>query len=133
MRIEKRTIVMQIVMFTFFFFFGLNYILKELIVDNNLYDTLALVFLGLVIVAGLIWFFATKKDELISAEQPFLNQTKWLLYIVAGSLLLGIVSAFFPAGNDISKYILVSSGAFMSITSLFGIFISVRAFLNNEE
>jgi hypothetical protein len=120
-------------MFTFFFFFGLNYILKELIVDNKLYDTLALVFLGLVIVAGLIWFFATKKDELISAEQPFLNQTKWLLYIVAGSLLLGIVSAFFPAGNDISKYILVSSGAFMSITSLFGIFISVRAFLNNEE
>jgi len=132
MKIEKRTIVMQVVMFTFFFFFGLNYILKELITESSLYDNLVLVFLGLIIVGGLTWFFATKKDEMITAEKTFLTQTKWLLYIVAGALLIGIVSAFFPEGSNASKYILVFSGAFMSITSLFGIYISVRAFLSGE-
>lgn len=132
MKIEKRTIVMQIVMFTFFFFFGLNYILKELISDSSLYDNLVLIFMGLIIIGGLIWFFATKKDEYVSSEKAFLNQTKWLLYIVAGALLIGIVSAFLPEGSDISKYVLVFSGAFMSITSLFGIYISVKAFLTGE-
>lgn len=132
MKIEKRTIVMQIVMFTFFFFFGLNYILKELIVGSQLYVNLVLVFFLLIIIGGLTWFFATKKDELLTSENSFLTQTKWLLYIIGGALLLGIASEFFPKGDIISKYILVTSGAFMSITSLFGIYISVRAFLSNE-
>lgn len=132
MKIEKRTIVMQIVMFTFFFFFGINYILRELIETSKLYENLVLIFLGLIILSGLTWFFATKKDELITSKKQFLTQTKWLLYIVGGALLLGIASEFFKDGSLVPKYILVFSGGFMSITSLFGIYISVKAFLSNE-
>lgn len=133
MRIEKRTIVMQIVMFTFFLFFGINYILKELISDNKIYDNIALIFLGLVIVGGIIWFFVTKKDDIIVADNSFLMQTKIVLYIVAGALVLGIVSGFVGKGSNIQKYMLVISGAVMSIVSLYGVYISIKAFISGDS
>lgn len=133
MRIEKRTIVMQIAMFTFFLFFGLNYILKELIINNKVYNIIALIFLCLIIVGGLIWFFLTKKDDIVVADNSFLNQTKITLYIVAGALVLGIVSGFVSSGSNIQKYMLVISGGIMGITSLYGIYISIKAFISSDS
>lgn len=133
MRNEKRTVVMQIVMFTFFFFFGLNYILKELIPQTRIYGTIELSFFAVVIVGGLIWFFRTKPDDIIVVDNKFLNQTKISLYLVAGALFLGIISMFFKETNNVEKYILVTSGALMSLFSLYGLYISIKAYLSGDS
>lgn len=133
MRNEKRTVVMQIVMFTFFFFFGLNYILKELIQQTTLYNIIEISFLGLILVGGLVWFFTTRKDDIIVVDKIFLNQTKISLYSIAGALLLGIVSSFFGETTDVHKYLLVISGALMSLFSLFGLYISIKAYLTGDS
>lgn len=133
MRNEKRTVVMQIVMFTFFFFFGLNYILKELIEQTTLYNIIEISFLGLILIGGLVWFFTTKKDDIIVVDNVFLNQTKISLYLVAGALLLGIVSGFFGEASTAHKYLLVLSGALMSLFSLFGLYISIKAYLTGDS
>lgn len=133
MRNEKRTVVMQIVMFTFFFFFGLNYILKELIEQTTLYNIIELSFLGLILIGGLVWFFVTKKDDIIVVDTVFLNQTKISLYLIAGALLLGIVSGFFGESSIASKYLLVLSGSLMSLFSLFGLYVSIKAYLSGDS
>lgn len=133
MRNEKRTVVMQIVMFTFFFFFGLNYILKELIEQTTLYNIIELSFLGLILIGGLVWFFVTKKDDIIVVDTVFLNQTKISLYLIAGALLLGIVSGFFGESSIASKYLLVLSGTLMSLFSLFGLYVSIKAYLSGDS
>ena len=59
----------------------------------------------------------------------FLNQTKISLYLIAGALLLGIVSGFFGESSIASKYLLVLSGTLMSLFSLFGLYVSIKAYL----
>ncbi len=133
MQNEKRTVVMQIVMFTFFFFFGLNYILKELVPQSTVYGTVEIIFFVILIAGGLFWFFKTKATDIIVVDNKFLNQTKIALYLVAGALFLGITSMFFKGNANVEKYLLVISGALMSLFSLFGLYISIKAYLSGDS
>lgn len=133
MRNEKRTVVMQIVMFTFFFFFGLNYILKELIEQSSIYGTIEIAFFIAIIAGGLVWFFTTKPTDIIVVDKKFLDQTKITLYAIAGALFLGISSMFFKDNVNVQKYLLVISGGLMSLISLFGIYVSIKAYLSGDS
>jgi len=129
MQMLRRSIVLQIVFYTGFFFYGVDYILRFLITRDTLFKVLELVFLGVVIVGGIIWYFMTKKDDLVVVNQRDTQHIKIVLYVIAGALILGIFSSLLP---NYETYLMVISGSVMSLASLYGLYVSVKIFITND-
>ncbi|NLN50866.1 MAG: hypothetical protein GX149_04510 [Acholeplasmataceae bacterium] len=133
MQTLKRSIVVQIVMFTFFFFFGVDYILRELVQRTTLFTVMEFVFFGLVLGGGITWFFLTKKSDVLVVDQKYFNQVKIALYLIAGTLLLSIISDFFSSPKNVQEYLLIISGALMSLVAIYGLYISIKIFLSGDS
>ena len=123
MQMLRRSIVLQIVFYTGFFFYGVDYILRSLITRDTLFTVLELVFLGVVIVGGIIWYFITKKDDLVVVNQRDTQHIKIVLYVIAGALILGIFSSLLP---NLESYLTVISGSVMSLAAIYGLYISIK-------
>ena len=133
MQTLKRSIVVQIVMFTFFFFFGVDYILRELVQRTTLFTVMEFVFFGLVLGGGITWFFLTKKSDVLVVDQKYFNQVKIALYLIAGTLLLSIISDFFSSPKNVQEYLLIISGALISLVAIYGLYISIKIFLSGDS
>lgn len=129
MQMLRRSIVLQIVFYTGFFFYGVDYILRSLITRDTLFTVLELVFLGVVIVGGIIWYFITKKDDLVVVNQRDTQHIKIVLYVIAGALILGIFSSLLP---NLESYLSVISGLVMSLAAIYGLYISIKVFITND-
>lgn len=129
MQMLRRSIVLQIVFYTGFFFYGVDYILRSLITRDTLFIVLELVFLGVVIVGGIIWYFMTKKDDLVVVNQRDTQHIKIVLYVIAGALILGIFSSLL---ENLEAYLMVISGSVMSLAALYGLYISIKVFITND-
>lgn len=129
MQMLRRSIVLQIVFYTGFFFYGVDYILRSLITRDTLFIVLELVFLGVVIVGGIIWYFMTKKDDLVVVNQRDTQHIKIVLYVIAGALILGIFSSLLP---NLESYLIVISGSVMSLAAIYGLYISIKVFITND-
>lgn len=129
MQTLKRSIVLQIVFYTGFFFYGLDYILRSLITRDTLFKVLELVFLGLIVIGGIVWYFLTKKDDLAVISHKDTSQIKIVLYVIAGALILGLFASFFKAYET---YFMIISGAVMSLGSLYGLYLSIKIYIANE-
>ncbi|HKL61000.1 MAG TPA: hypothetical protein VJY66_01320 [Acholeplasma sp.] len=129
MQMLRRSIVLQIVFYTGFFFYGVDYILRSLITRDTLFTVLELVFLGVVIVGGIIWYFITKKDDLVVVNQRDTQHIKIVLYVIAGALILGIFSSLLP---NLESYLTVISGSVMSLAAIYGLYISIKVFITND-
>ncbi|MCK9493582.1 MAG: hypothetical protein M0Q00_04345 [Acholeplasmataceae bacterium] len=129
MQMLRRNIVLQIVFYTGFFFYGVDYILRSLITRDTLFIVLELVFLGVVIVGGIIWYFMTKKDDLVVVNQRDTQHIKIVLYVIAGALILGIFSSLL---ENLEAYLMVISGSVMSLAALYGLYISIKVFITND-
>lgn len=129
MQMLRRSIVLQIVFYTGFFFYGVDYILRSLITRDTLFTVLELVFLGVVIVGGIIWYFITKKDDLVVVNQRDTQHIKIVLYVIAGALILGIFSSLLP---NLESYLSVISGSVMSLAAIYGLYISIKVFITND-
>ncbi|MDD2259738.1 MAG: hypothetical protein PHF62_02290 [Acholeplasmataceae bacterium] len=129
MQMLRRSIVLQIVFYTGFFFYGVDYILRSLITRDTLFTVLELVFLGVVIVGGIIWYFITKKDDLVVVNQRDTQHIKIVLYVIAGALILGIFSSLLP---NLESYLIVISGSVMSLAAIYGLYISIKVFITND-
>ena len=129
MQMLRRSIVLQIVFYTGFFFYGVDYILRSLITRDTLFTVLELVFLGVVIVGGIIWYFITKKDDLVVVNQRDTQHIKIVLYVIAGALILGIFSSLLP---NLESYLTVISGSVMSLAAIDGLYISIKLFITND-
>lgn len=125
--------MVQIVMFTFFFFFGVDYILRELVQRTTLFTVMEFVFFGLVLGGGITWFFLTKKSDVLVVDQKYFNQVKIALYLIAGTLLLSIISDFFSSPKNVQEYLLIISGALMSLVAIYGLYISIKIFLSGDS
>lgn len=129
MQMLRRSIVLQIVFYTGFFFYGVDNILRSLIPRDTLFKVLELVFLGVVILGGIIWYFMTKKDDLVVVNQRDTQHIKIVMYVIAGALILGIFSSLLP---NYETYLMVISGSAISLASLYGLYISIKVFVTNE-
>ncbi len=123
MQTLKRGIIVQIVMFIFFFLFGIDYILRELIVRGTLFIVIEFVCLGLLVALGVTWYLLTKKDAIIIADKQLVNYTKISLFIVAGGLILSVLSYAF---GSVKQYVLISSGIIVGLAALFGLYASLK-------
>lgn len=132
MKNEKRTIVTQITMFTLFFFIGFSYVLDQLLTPTKVYDIIKLSFFGVILVGGLIWFFLTAREQFIEVDNNFLTQTKAVFYSIAVGLVIGIISSFFKEGSFAQLFLLIFSGTALSLISLYGLYISVKALIKKD-
>lgn len=130
MHLLKRSIVFQIALFTFFIFFGVNYILREIIQVNTLYTIVQIAFLSMVAIGGVICVIRTKKDDYVIVDKPLLNFVKFALYGLAAGLMIGLISSFF---QDFQAYFLIIAGAVISLSSLFGLYISIKIISIEED
>ena len=83
----------------------------------------------MVIVGGIIWYFITKKDDLVVVNQRDTQHIKIVLYVIAGALILGIFSSLLP---NLESYLTVISGSVMSLAAIYGLYISIKVFITND-
>jgi len=119
MQTFKRSIVLQMAIFMFFFFFGLDDVLRALIQRSTIYTIFEGVGFVLVIAAGVIWYLKTSKETIVIVTDKELTILKYVLYVIAFSLILGVLTSGFENGQ---LYFRILSGAITSIASLFGFY-----------
>lgn len=130
MHLLKRSVVFQIALFTFFLFFGADYILRQLIADSTLYKIIEIGFLGLVAIGGIVCVAKTKKDDYLIVDKSLVNLVKFALYGVALGLVVGLLGGVF---QDYQAYFLIIAGAIIALSSLWGLYISIRIITTEAE
>lgn len=119
MQTFKRSIVLQMAMFMFFFFFGLDDILRALISRTTIYTVFEGVGFVLVIAVGFIWFNKTPKDLIVVVTDKEMTKLKFALYVIAFALIIGLLTSG-TAGNML--YYRVLTGTITSLAALFGFY-----------
>ena len=120
MQTYKRSIVMQMAIFLFFFIYGLNDILGPLIARESVYKVIQVIaFLG-VIIGGIIWYKKTLKTDIVVITEKEMNKMKYTLYVISGALIVGIIASGMP---NIIFYFRIFSGAVICLTALYGFYL----------
>lgn len=130
MNILKRSVIFQVVLFTFFFFFGTDYILRQLLTHDLIYTIIEVSFLGLVVIGGIVCVLRTNKEAIIVVSSSDINKTKFGLYGIALGLLVGLIGGVWLEYQD---YFLIIAGAIMSLSSLFGLYLTIQMLFDEEQ
>lgn len=130
MHLLKRSVVFLIALFTFFIFFGARYILKQLVSDSLVFQIVEISFLSLIALGGIVAVIKTKKDDYLIVDKKQMTLVKLAMYGVAIGLFIGLLGAFLP---DYQTYFVIISGAVIAISSLPGLYISIKIISSDED
>lgn len=130
MHLLKRSAIFQIALFTFFLFLGATYILRQIIQESTLYTIIEITFLALVFLGGIVCVLKTKKDDYLVVDKALLNLVKFALYGVSLGLVIGLLGGVFV---EYRQYFIIIAGSIMSLSSLFGLYLSIKIVTYDEE
>ncbi|MCV2232399.1 hypothetical protein N7548_06130 [Acholeplasma manati] len=132
MHAYKRSVVLQLGVFGFFFFYGLDHILSVL-VTRNLPILIAEGIITLIILGLFIYFYTkTPKDVVYLVKKPSMDKIKIVLYTIAFALILSIIFTGFQPIEGLELYIEIVAGTITSLAGLYGVYIGIEIIQQNK-
>ena len=132
MHAYKRSVVLQLGVFGFFFFYGLDNILVTL-VERSLPIIIGELVIALIILGVFLYFYyKTPKEVVYVVKKASMDKIKYVLYIVAFSLLLSIVFNGFQLIEGFDLYAEIISGAITSLAGLYGVYVGIEIIHQNK-
>lgn len=132
MQTYKRSVVLQLGVFGFFFFYGLDNIIKSLVETNLIFSIIELSALVLILGVGLFFYYKTPKETLYVVKQTEINRIKLSLYAVSAALILSILVTGFQLNETASQYLNIVTGALISLSGLYGVYLGMEIVKNNK-
>lgn len=132
MHAYKRSIVVQLGVFGFFFFYGLDNILVTLISRP-----LALLIAELVIIVAMLAAFTyfyrkTPKEVVYVVQKASMDKIKFVLYTIAFALIVSIIFNGLGAIEGFELYAEIITGAITSLAGLFGVYVGFEIIQQNK-
>jgi hypothetical protein len=132
MHAYKRSIIVQLGVFGFFFFYGLDGVLVTLVERSLPFIitefSIALVILGLF----LYFYYKTPKEIVFVVQKASMDKIKIVLYTIAISLIVSIVFSGISAIKDFEMYAEIITGTITSLAGLFGVYIGFEIINQNK-
>jgi hypothetical protein len=132
MHAYKRSVVLQLGVFGFFFFYGLDNILVTL-VERTLPIIIGELVVALIVLGVFLYFYyKTPKEVVYVVKKTSMDKIKYVLYIVAFSLILSIVFSGFQAIEGLEIYAEIITGAITSLAGLYGVYVGLEIIQQNK-
>lgn len=132
MQTYKRSVVLQLGVFGFFFFYGLDNIIKSLIDSSLVYSIVELVLLLVILGIGLFFYYKTPKDLLVVVTDKEIKQIKLSLYSVSAALIISILVSGLQLDANLKQYLEIATGVLISLSGLFGVYLGVGTLQKNK-
>lgn len=132
MQTYKRSVVLQLGVFGFFFFYGLDNIIKSLIDSSLVYSIVELVLLLVILGVGLFFYYKTPKDLLVVVTDKEIKQIKLSLYSVSAALIISILISGLQLDANLKQYLEIGTGVLISLSGLFGVYLGVGTLQKNK-
>ncbi|MBM7453511.1 hypothetical protein JN09_000841 [Acholeplasma morum] len=132
MQTYKRSVVLQLGVFGFFFFYGLDTIIKSLIDSSLVYSIVELVLLLVILGIGLFFYYKTPKDLLVVVTDKEIKQIKLSLYSVSAALIISILISGLQLDANLKQYLEIATGVLISLSGLFGVYLGVGTLQKNK-
>lgn len=132
MQTYKRSVVLQLGVFGFFFFYGLDNIIKSLIDSSLVYSIVELVLLLVILGIGLFFYYKTPKDLLVVVTDKEVKQIKLSLYSVSAALIISILISGLQLDANLKQYLEIATGVLISLSGLFGVYLGVGTLQKNK-
>lgn len=132
MQTYKRSVVLQLGVFGFFFFYGLDNIIKSLIDSSLVYSIVELVLLLVILGVGLFFYYKTPKDLLVVVTDKEIKQIKLSLYSVSAALIISILISGLQLDANLKQYLEIATGVLISLPGLFGVYLGVGTLQKNK-
>lgn len=132
MQTYKRSVVLQLGVFGFFFFYGLDNIIKSLIDSSLVYSIVELVLLLVILGIGLFFYYKTPKDLLVVVTDKEIKQIKLSLYSVSAALIISILISGLQLDANLKQYLEIATGVLISLSGLFGVYLGVGTLQKNK-
>ena len=132
MHTYKRSVILQLGVFAFFFFYGIDNIIKSLVLPNMVFSIIELVSLVLILGVGLFFYFKTPKDIVYVVQKSDIDKIKYGLYAISIGLIVSIFSSGLGIDTTAYQYINIATGAIIALTGVVGVYIGVNIFRNNQ-
>jgi hypothetical protein len=132
MQTYKRSVVLQLGVFGFFFFYGLDNIIKSLIDSSLVYSIVELVLLLVILGVGLFFYYKTPKDLLVVVTDKEIKQIKLSLYSVSAALIISILISGLQLDANLKQYLEIATGVLISLSGLFGVYLGVGTLQKNK-
>ncbi len=132
MHAYKRSVVLQLGVFGFFFFYGLDNILASLVARTlPIYIIEAVIFLAILGVF-LYFYYKTPKTVVYVVKKPSMDKIKFVLYTIAFALILSIIFTGFQAIEGFEIYAEIIAGAITSLAGLYGVYVGFEIIQQNK-
>jgi Ca2+/Na+ antiporter len=132
MHAYKRSVVLQLGVFGFFFFYGIDNILFTLI-ERTIPVIIGELVVTLVLIGVFLYFYyKTPKEIVYVVKKTSMDKIKYVLYTVAFSLLLSIVFSGFQAIEGLEIYTEIITGAITSLAGLYGVYVGFEIIQQNK-
>lgn len=132
MHAYKRSVVLQLGVFGFFFFYGLDNILFTLMERTVPVIIGELVITVILIGVFLYFYYKTPKEVVYVVKKAAMDKIKYVLYTVAFSLLISIVFSGFQAIEGLELYAEIITGAITSLAGLYGVYVGLEIIQQNK-
>jgi Ca2+/Na+ antiporter len=132
MHAYKRSVVLQLGVFGFFFFYGLDNILFTLM-DRTIPVIIGELVVTLILIGVFLYFYyKTPKEVVYVVKKASMDKIKYVLYTVAFSLLISIVFSGFQAIEGLELYAEIITGAITSLAGLYGVYVGLEIIQQNK-
>ncbi len=132
MHAYKRSVVLQLGVFGFFFFYGLDNVIVTL-VPRNIPIVITELIIGLAILGVFLYFYyKTPKEVVYVVKKASMDKIKYVLYTIAFSLILSIVFSGFQAIEGFEIYAEIIAGAITSLAGLYGVYVGYEIIQQNK-
>lgn len=132
MHAYKRSVVLQLGVFGFFFFYGLDNILFTLM-ERTIPVIIGELVITLILIGVFLYFYyKTPKEVVYVVKKTAMDKIKYVLYTVAFSLLISIVFSGFQAIEGLELYAEIITGAITSLAGLYGVYVGLEIIQQNK-
>ncbi len=132
MHAYKRSVVLQLGVFGFFFFYGLDNILFTLM-ERTVPVIIGELVITLILIGVFLYFYyKTPKEVVYVVKKAAMDKIKYVLYTVAFSLLISIVFSGFQAIEGLELYAEIITGAITSLAGLYGVYVGLEIIQQNK-
>ena len=132
MHAYKRSIVVQLGVFGFFFFYGLDNIIVTLI-SRPLPMLIAELVIIVAMLATFTYFYRkTPKEVVYVVQKASMDKIKFILYTIAFALIVSIIFNGLGAIECFELYAEIITGAITSLAGLFGVYVGFEIIQQNK-
>ena len=132
MHAYKRSIIVQLGVFGFFFFYGLDSVLVTLIERTLPFIIVELSLFFIILGVFLYFFYKTPKEIVYVVQKSSMDKIKVVLYTIAVSLIVSIVFSGIQAIEDFQMYAEIITSTITSLAGLFGVYIGFEIMNQNK-